>query len=495
MPGITRRIRVLAQGLEALMVMKGWTRVALLVVVLFATSAATCHVHGGVHPGPEGSVTTADPSPLTAGVATVPFSLPAGTPLAGYGSTTRRELPPDLVPNNGYTFFKPNAGALDPLSAKALVMANGSVEVAIVTVDAVGIIGELVDRIHAKAVSLGAKIHRENLVVSASHTHSGPGSQTSLTFWELAGTDLLFPRLRDEFVNDCARALFNAENSMESATFGSASDMLAEVTVNRRVGVSPNVKPDTVDKELGVIRIDKADGTPLALLWNFAVHGTAYGDTNLQFSADIMGAVSARLETQLKIPVLFANGAEGDTAPNGSGAAGIARLSPIIADKIVTIYRSITTDPQITLQCASRVTGFGKAMLDLSLGRLTGGSGLNLAALATLAPALGHIVLKMDRKWFENDFRFQAIRMNDVLIVPVPGEPIFFVGQAMKADGRALGFNRVFIFGLSNGHMAYITDEKEYQIGGYEGIATFFGPHTADKVRAEALSQMMLVRP
>ena len=65
----------------------------------------------------------------------------------------------------------------------------------------------------------------------------------------------------------------------------------------------------------------------------------------------------------------------------------------------------------------------------------------------------------------------------------------------MKVEGKALGFTRVFVFGLSNGHMAYITDETEYNVGGYEAVATFFGPHTADKVHAAAKTQMVLVKP
>ena len=229
-------------------------------------------------------------------MAKVTLSLPAGTPLAGYGSAARRMLPPDPNPFNGFTYFKPNTGQMDLLFAKALVMTNATTKVAIVTVDAVGILSDLVDRIHASAVSLGATIPRENLVVSASHTHSGPGTQTKLRFWELMGTDLLYPPLRDAFVNDCAHALYNAEQNLQPAKYGSASDLLAGVTVNRRVGVSPTATPTTVDEELGVIRIDTMDGTPLAVLWNFAIHGTAYGDTNLDFSPDIMGAVSAKVE-------------------------------------------------------------------------------------------------------------------------------------------------------------------------------------------------------
>ena len=473
------------------MVITGWVRWPWIVFVVLATSAATCDRHlrsPGLPPAP---VTSSEPSQLRAGVATVAFSLPAGTPLAGYGSANRRKIPPEPLPGKGHTFFKPASGMKDPPSAKALFMKNATATIGIVTVDAVGILGDLVDRIHARAAVLGSTVARENLVISASHTHAGPGSQTNLKFWELAGTDLLFKPLRDSFVDECARALAGAEQHQEPAKFGAASGPLAGVTRNRRFGVSPNVTPTTVDEELGVIRIDRLDGTPLALLWNFAIHGTAFGDTNLQFSADIMGAVSALVEADLHVTALFANGAEGDTAPNGSGAAGIALLAPVIAAKIELIHSGIVTHPQMTLQCVSHVEPFGKARLDLSLNRLSPGStNLDFAALQ-----LGHVVFTMGTKWFENAFRFQAIRMDDTLIVPIPGEPIYVVGQAIKQYGQTLGFNRAFVFGLSNGHMAYITDEAEYNIGGYEAIATFFGPQTAYKVRSAAMSQMELVKP
>lgn len=470
-----------------------WARWALIASVLLVTPAATCHVHPPNPPG--GGLTSALPSALRAGVAKVPLSLPSGTPLAGYGSAARRLNPPDPNPFNGFAMFKPATGQIDLLFARALVMVNDTTKVGIVTVDSVGILSDLVDRIHARAVTLGATIPRENLLVSASHTHSGPGTQTKLKFWELVGTDFLHTPLRDAFVDDCALALYNAEQNLQLAKYGSGSDLLAGVTVNRRVGVSPTATPTDVDKELGVIRIDKMNGTPLAVVWNFAIHGTAFGDSNLSFSADVMGAVSAKVEADLGVPALFANGAEGDTSPDGHGATGIATLAPIIAAKIEAIHAGIATNPQIVLQCVSHVEPFGKATLDLSLNRLPAGSvDLDLATLLTILN-LGHVKFKMDQHWFENDFRFQAIRMNDTLIVPVPGEPIFVVGQAMKVEGKALGFARVFVFGLSNGHMAYITNEAEYNVGGYEAVATFFGPDTADKVHAAAKTQMVLVKP
>ena len=376
------------------------------------------------------------------------------------------------------------------------MLANDTAKVGFLTVDAVGILGELVDRIHAMAVSQGSTLARGQLVVSASHTHSGPGTLTGLHFWELAGSDMLHVPLRDLFVAKCAEALVTAELNLQPAKLGLASGTLANVTKNRRAGVSPAITPGMVDEQLSVIRVDKANGVPLAVAWNFAVHGTAYDETNLKFSADVMGAASNLVETSLGVPALFANGAEGDAAPAANGASGVALLAPMMANKILAIHTGIAPQSSVTLKTASEVVPFGKATLDLSLNRLSAGStGIDIPTLiATLLPQAGSTQFKMDSGWFENNYRFQAIRINDTLIVPVPGEPIFFVGQAMKTESLALGFSRVLIFGLSNGHMAYITTEAEYNIGGYEGIATFFGPKTADKVRAAAMTQILKVQ-
>jgi hypothetical protein len=291
--------------------------------------------------------------------------------------------------------------------------------------------------------------------------------------------------------------LATAETNLQPAKIGLASSPLANVTTNRRADDSPAITPDMVDEELGVIRVDKDAGGPLAVVWNFAVHGTAYDASNLQFSADIMGAASTLVEQQLGVPALFANGAEGDAAPHDSGAAGIALLAPVIAAKIATIHGGITPQRPVVLRTASDVVSFGKATLDLRLSRLAAGAtDLDLPTLIDrgLTEARLGLSIKFGPKWFENSFRFQAIRINDAVIVPVPGEPIFFVGQEMKAEARGLGFSLAFLFGLSNGHMAYITTEAEYNIGGYEAIATFFGPKTAEKVRAAALSQIVKVQ-
>lgn len=47
-----------------------------------------------------------------------------------------------------------------------------------------------------------------------------------------------------------------------------------------------------------------------------------------------------------------------------------------------------------------------------------------------------------------------------------------------------MGYDNVFVYSLTNNHMSYIVTEKEYTIGGYEALATFFGPTTGAEVRS-----------
>jgi hypothetical protein len=53
----------------------------------------------------------------------------------------------------------------------------------------------------------------------------------------------------------------------------------------------------------------------VALVWNYAIHGTTLGRGNLLVSGDLMAEASARIERRLGVPALFVNGAVGDVSP------------------------------------------------------------------------------------------------------------------------------------------------------------------------------------
>lgn len=430
----------------------------------------------------------------TAGAASVDITPPAGVPLAGYGGGVRRRSFPDLNPLNDYTFLNPATGARDPLYAKAVIISNGSTSVAVLTLDAIATDAAVVEEVHRKAAARGVTVPLENLMVAASHTHSGPGCMSKRMFWQLTAADLFVDRVFQQATDKMADALVRAHQSMAPAVVGFGREQVTNATRNRRHRDSPALQADSIDPELAVLRVDRTDGTPVATVWNFAIHGTHMG-MNMEFSADIMGSASNKAEAQgTGGVVLFLNGCEGDIAPTGSYDG----TGQVLCDALLRARAGAVTSSGGFLGSADEWVDFGQATIDWSVQRQgQSGPAMNngfLSALNTIGVGIG-ISLGVPQGWIETRFRFQAIRIGRGVLASLPGEPIHTLGLSLKHDGRGLGFDHVMIAGLANGHGAYFTSEQEYWYGGYEALASFFGPDNGARLTAAARRQMTRLRP
>jgi len=56
-------------------------------------------------------------------------------------------------------------------------------------------------------------------------------------------------------------------------------------------------------------------------------------------------------------------------------------------------------------------------------------------------------------------------------------------------------FDQTLLLGYSNGHMGYFATPNEYNWGGYESQLTFWGEHTADKIRGGCKGVAQQVKP
>jgi hypothetical protein len=59
--------------------------------------------------------------------------------------------------------------------------------------------------------------------------------------------------------------------------------------------------------------VDYTDGRAMATLWNFPIHGTCYGDSNMLLSGDIMGKVNDYIESAIGGISQFHNADAGTT--------------------------------------------------------------------------------------------------------------------------------------------------------------------------------------
>ncbi len=474
---------------------------ALLVAVLSLLLAcgAACDDKGGAAlPGGTTGSTAAGVArhPLLAGAATADITPSVGVPLGGFGEGDRRLTFPDLYPFNWHTLFAPSQGVRDPIQVKAIVLDDGADRIAIVTLDLLWTSAHLVQQVHSRlAAGRTVGVRPENILFCASHTHSGPGAYSPLMFWQLVALDLYQPHVLDRMADGIAETIARADASTEPAKLGVGTTSLRGITKNRRVGVSPAYTRDSIDDELAVFRIDRADDTPLATIYNFAIHGTVLGPDNLFYSADVMGEASRVIERGGGGVGLFANGADGDIAPDvGSNDAGVVAGGAALGRAVLGLRSTIQTSRECDLACASEVYDLGRPHLYLTPGRIGDVIAPGIESFLRVFGQGSGVTIPLGESVMDREFRFTAIRIGDAAIASVPGEPIHELGFEIKAAGRAMGFRQAFVFALANGHGASFTTESEYWAGGYEALATLYGPQTGELVRKECSKLMAAVR-
>jgi len=211
----------------------------------------------------------------------------------------------------------------DPLFVRALVLDDGSEKVVLVTLDVCAIGARTISQYILndspddfmprlrKRMEDELGIPSGSVSASASHTHP-PG--------RLLCDD-------EEQITRTVAAIQQALDNMMPVTLGVGAGHEDTLTINRtfvmKNGTDYSWRPEPpgdeigrlrpIDPEIGIVRIDRLDGSPLAVLYNFASH-LLVGCRKGSVTADFPGVTSSYLEEQLGggVTAIFLQGANGD---------------------------------------------------------------------------------------------------------------------------------------------------------------------------------------
>jgi neutral ceramidase len=231
--------------------------------------------------------------------------------------------------------------------------------------------------------------------------------------------------------------------------------------------------PDGVsDKTVAVIRVETVSGEPLAILSNYAVHGTVMGAGNLQVSADLPGAASRVVEAHYGGSVVspWTSGAAGDQDPIyrvGTDFKNVAALGQLLGDEVVRVADRIKTSPR------GRIRGMQKVVI--CPGKRT---------VQNPGP---------DREYKAEDadpvpIRLSLLLINDIAIAGVSGEALTNIGLRLKRESP---FNRTVLVTHCNGSSGYIPDDAAYDQVSYEITATHVKRGCAEDAIVNGLVEMM----
>src|SRR4051794_17742151 len=308
-----------------------------------------------------------------------PAGASAATLRAGVGRSD--VTPPTGFPTMGYVRSDAVArGQHTRLFARAIVLREGPAKLALVTTDLGftpgGLLVEVAQRLAARGFS------ERNVIISASHTHSGPAGYANFesdnfvamtsdhpTDFRVAGD----PRLYGFLVERIALAILRADDDLGPARagWGSARRLAGPDTRGRearlaghgraqpygtgRLAQDPGGYAHTIDPEVDVLRVDrvvKRRRIPLGAWLDFADHGTINPYQFGVYNGDHHGPASRLFERAVRreghVPAkrevvgAYGNADAGDMTAGlrGRGPAYAQHVGQLEADAFVRAWRA-----------------------------------------------------------------------------------------------------------------------------------------------------------
>ena len=253
------------------------------------------------------------------------------------GAAKRDITPQEPVPMWGYgaRHAALSEGVLDPLFAAAVVIQAGDKKLAIVGLDlgrspAEASLARIRERIKSEAGI-------EHAFIAGSHTHHGPVLELSDERGKGKGRFDAALRYYQQLEDAIVAAIIEANQRLVPAKLASGTVELEGYNRNRHTKLTPA----PLDKSLNVLRFDNAAGEPIAVLVNFTGHPTSIPAETLKFSADYVGAMKDKVESELGGIAIFMQGASGDLSINKGPDADHVAFGKALGSEVVRLAQSL----------------------------------------------------------------------------------------------------------------------------------------------------------
>jgi neutral ceramidase len=417
-----------------------------------------------------------------------------------------------------------------------------------------GAISSLLHAQVARSIVHETDIAVDRLLLSATHTHAGPGGYFGELFYNYWGANRpgYDPRIVTFLTERIAEAVLIAYRTRAPARLAIGHTTLYGLTYNRSLAAyaqnQSRSTPDeslwtmlpeylAVDPTLTMLRLDRIDGTrthPLGAWTNFAIHGTALPPSNDLYSGDVHAAAERSLEWAIQrqyrvtseVIHALTNGAAGDVTPAVStqdfeeaerlglhlGAKAfelfqeldfrltdavqldsnyeeVSFLVPHIVDDMAVCQQAMVGVPVPESAVAERALSYGLTLGTQAGGRLAAPQGCQTWKRQALGP-LQDLNPTTD---FPSTLTVQTLRINDLLLLAVPGEMTVEMGRRVQqaalqqAAYTHQGMKQAVLVGLANHHVGYFTTPEEYTQQHYEGAATLYGQASGPFIASRVL--------
>ncbi|MFC1712982.1 hypothetical protein ACFL6S_04895 [Candidatus Poribacteria bacterium] len=354
------------------------------------------------------------------------------------------EITPGLgVSMAGYFHDRKATAIHDELYAKMMIFDDGEVSAGLLCCDLICISKGEIARIR-EFISKETGIKGENVMICATHTHTGPRTRS---FRIAEDADETFQWLAG-FPERAAQAAVKAMDNLEPCEISGGISLEDRIAFNRRyhmkdgtVQTNPGQNnPDIVgsaapiDPEVGVISFKGQSGKIKALFVNYSCHLDNVGGAEI--SADFPGYLARRLQGRLadKPFILYTNGACGDinhidvrSSYGRKGHEHSRWMGETLAGDVCEALKDMTPLSSESVGVASKTI---------------------------------QLPMRDDADKEIGKAEIQAIRVGDIGLVGMPAE--YFVELQLDIKSRS-PFKRTFVSELANGWVGYVPTKKAFE--------------------------------
>ena len=436
------------------------------------------------------------------------------------GVSIRDITPPKGLELGGYPHYpRNNTGAHDSLYAACIYLSDGKKETALVTLDLLFLSKKHVETVRRQVNSV-CGMDPESIMISCSHTHSGPWAAGRLDIESLeAGLEQ-----PAEYVNSLTDSITSAilearENTFEASVAAGTAMCGAESGVggNRRIPGGPH------DPLVSVLAVRDSAGSIKGVFVNYTLHPTFIHEWSTVCTADYPCYLKRELNEYVPGAVVcFAQGASGNQSSRyyrqGESYDEAERVGRTLGKAAFSVLEKAFWKEDADIECRStslplEIRSFGtveelreKVAHDTAVYKelyAKYGSSKNReeyylwqnANLKMLGSEdqLGYALMKekgirIELLDDENPDEIQLIRIGDSLMVNVQGE--VFVEYALYIKAMA-GYETVFFNELANGCLpGYLYTPESLVTGGYETDTSMLGPSFGRHLVEAALEEI-----
>lgn len=424
---------------------------------------------------------------------------------------TPTEFP--LAPRGSH-FPKPIDSVHDPLHVRCIVLQNGDTRIAMAVVDSCMVHREQLDPAK-KAASEACGIPVENMMVSATHTHSAPHANARFgTPQELS--------YQKKLIAGITEAIVTAANNVQPARVGYSGYDVPDEVQNRRWFLQPDKMPPNpfgeidivkmnpgsdpkvliapagpTDPEVSVLYLTDVKKKPLGVFANYSLHYV--GDIGGGMSADYFGEFARLMPVRLgstnkNFVAMMSNGTSGDIN-NSTFLRGRPRRAPFeqirqvagkTADAATYAIRTIG-DPSANAKLDMRQRAITlkhrvptKEQIERAE-KIVTVDAEGEKKLPRLAKVYAERTLAMAKNPPTYEALIQTIRIGDLAICTLPFEVIAEIGLELKELSPAAD---TFVVELANGGYGYLPTPGQHKFGGYE---TWLGTNKVQKDASDIL--------